>query len=145
MKLVRLHSNLYALSNCWLNYWADITSKKNSFFSWNLWLKWFFLNHSIFPSSWTITSLSVGVSFQVVITPSDHQQLVDWSSRYDIPVPLREDTVELLQRVVTLVVQVAALVPYDSSDDDDVETDDQYNWHVLDAAMRRYVILSKFS
>ncbi len=52
---------------------------------------------------------SVGVSF----TPSDHQQLGDWSSRYDIPVPERVDTVELRQRVVTPIVHAAALVPYD--------------------------------
>jgi hypothetical protein len=40
-------------------------------------------------------SVSVGMSLNFVITPSDHEQLVDWSSRYDIPIPLREDTVEL--------------------------------------------------
>lgn len=49
--------------------------------------------------------VSVSVSFNIVITPSDHEQLAEWSSRYDIPVPIREDTVKLRQRVVIPVAQ----------------------------------------
>ncbi len=83
-------------------------------------------------------SVSVGMSLNFVITPSDHEQLVDWSSRYDIPIPLREDTVELRQLAIApaLVAPVAPLVPYDSSDDEDV-VDKPYNWHILDSALRK--------
>jgi hypothetical protein len=28
-------------------------------------------------------------------------------------------------------------VPYDSSDNDDVEEEDQYRWHVMDSALRK--------
>jgi hypothetical protein len=60
-------------------------------------------------------TVSVGLSVNFIISPSDHQQLVDWSSRYDVPLPLREDTVELLQRAVAPVAPVTEhpLVPYD--------------------------------
>jgi hypothetical protein len=78
------------------------------------------------------------MSLNFVITPSDHEQLVDWSSRYDIPIPLREDTVELRQLAIAPapVAPVAPLVPYDSSDEDDV-VDEPYNWHILDSALRK--------
>ncbi|EFX78059.1 hypothetical protein DAPPUDRAFT_105562 [Daphnia pulex] len=89
------------------------------------------------PSAISI-GVSVRVSFNIVITPSDHDQLAEWRSRYDIPVPIREDTVELRQRAVIPVAQTVPLVPYDSSDDDREDVDDeQYNWHVLDSALRK--------
>ena len=54
---------------------------------------------------------SITISHLIIITPSDHQQLVDWSSRYEIPIPLREDTVELRQRAVAPMLPAAPLVP----------------------------------
>ena len=83
-------------------------------------------------------SVSVGMSLNFVITPSDHEQLVDWSSRYDIPIPIREYTVEIRQLAVASApfAKVAPLVPYDSSDDDDVVVE-PYNWHILDSALRK--------
>jgi len=91
--------------------------------------------HSPIEQPQTFTSVSVSVN--IVITPSDNQQLLDWSSRYEIPVPIREDTVELRERAVVPVVPAARLVPYDSSDDDDVEEEEQYRWHVMDSALRQ--------
>ncbi len=60
---------------------------------------------------------SITISHLIVITPSDHQQLVDWSSRYEIPIPLREDTVELRQRAVAPMLPAAPppLVPSDDT------------------------------
>ena len=81
-----------------------------------------------------------------VFTPSDsQQQLADWSSRYDIPIPVREESVELIRRASTVIVQqlpapviTRALVPYDSSDDDEENpNDEKYNWHVMDSALRK--------
>jgi hypothetical protein len=82
------------------------------------------------------TTVSVGLSVNVIISPSDHQQLVDWSSRYDVPLPLREDTVELRPRDVAPHA-VRPLVPYDSSDEDD-EVDEPFKWHTLESALRKY-------
>ncbi len=83
-------------------------------------------------------SVSVGMSLNFVITPSDHQQLVNWSSRYDIPIPIREYTVELRQLAVAPapVAPEAPLVPNDSLDDGDVVVE-PYNWHALDSALRK--------
>ncbi|EFX70009.1 hypothetical protein DAPPUDRAFT_113060 [Daphnia pulex] len=71
-------------------------------------------------------TVSVGLSVNFIISQSDHQQLVDWNSRYDVPLSLREDTVELLQRAVAPVGPVTErpLVPYDddsSNEDDEVD------------------------
>ncbi|EFX71017.1 hypothetical protein DAPPUDRAFT_256316 [Daphnia pulex] len=88
-------------------------------------------------------AVSVGgwsvLSVNFMISPSDHQQLVDWSSRYEIPLPLREDTVELLQRNVAPVAPFAVdhpLVPYDSSHEDD-KVDEPFKWHTLESALRK--------
>lgn len=83
------------------------------------------------------TFTSVSVSVNIVITSSDNQQLLDWSSRYKIPVPIRENTFELHERALVPVVPAARLVPYDSSDDDDVEEKEQYIWPVMDSALRK--------
>jgi hypothetical protein len=74
-----------------------------------------------------------------VITPSDSQLVAaEWSSRCDLPIPVREDTVELRVRPseptqpVTLQVRLIVL-PSDtneSSDDDDVHDDERYQWHI---------------
>ncbi len=48
-----------------------------------------------------------------------HQQRVDWSSRYHVPLPLQEETVELCQRDVAQVAVRPYLVSYDSSDEDE--------------------------
>jgi hypothetical protein len=81
---------------------------------------------------------SITISHLIVITPSDHQQLVDWSSRYEIPIPLREDTVELRQRAVAPMLPAAPLVPYDSSDEEDVP-EEPFKWHIVESALRRLV------
>ncbi len=53
--------------------------------------------------------------------------------------PIREDTVELRQRAVIPVAQTVPLVPYSSDDDrEDVEDNEQYNWHFWDSALRKY-------
>lgn len=61
------------------------------------------------------------MSVNIVITPTNNQQLLDCSLRYKIPEPIRKDTEELHERAVDAVFPAARLAPCDSSDDDDVE------------------------
>ena len=92
-------------------------------------------------ADWPDIGLNVArnVNVNVVITPSDSQLVAaEWSSRFELPVPLREDTVELRQRPSPVRREI--VLPsgtHDSSDDDDVVDEEQYNWHVLDSAMRK--------
>jgi len=92
-------------------------------------------------ADWADIGLNVArnVNVNVVITPSDSQLVAaEWSSRFELPVPLREDTVELRQRPSPVRREI--VLPsgtHDSSDDDDVVDEEQYNWHVLDSAMRK--------
>ena len=63
--------------------------------------------------------------------------LVKPAGRYDIPISIRGVTVELKQLAVapTPIAPAALLIPYDSSDDDNVVVKKPYNWHVLDFAL----------
>ncbi len=101
-------------------------------------------------NDWPDYQVEVNTVINVVITPVftpsySQQQLADWSSRYDKPIPVREESVELIRRAPTVIVQqppapviTRALVPYDSFDDDEENpNDEQYNLHVMDSALRK--------
>ncbi len=65
----------------------------------------------------------------------------DWSSRYEISVPVREDTVELLPPVTATPRESAAVtsltVVEDSSDDDDDEEIRPAKWHRIPKGGRK--------
>lgn len=57
----------------------------------------------------------------------------DASSRFEVPVPVSEDTVELLQH------QPIAIQDVDNRDDDlESSDDDEPVWHIKEKAMKKY-------
>jgi hypothetical protein len=65
-------------------------------------------------------------------------QLADWSSRYDIPIPATETTVQL-RRAPVLPVSVLPQETEESSDSengDEDETTRQPNWHTYNCGKR---------
>jgi hypothetical protein len=91
--------------------------------------------------NWPDMALNVNMNLNIVITPvitpSDSQLVAaEWSSRFELPVPVREDTVELRQRSPVQEI-VLPSSRNDSCDDDDVPDAEQYNWHILESAMRK--------
>jgi hypothetical protein len=84
---------------------------------------------------WPDMAVNVNIVIIPVIASSDSQLVAaEWSSRYDFPIPVPEDTVELIVRPTeptqpdTFPVRPIVL-PSDtneSSDDDDVPDDERY-------------------
>ena len=83
--------------------------------------------------------ISILVSF--VITPSGESQLhfssialAEWSSRYNIPIPLLEDSVDLRQ---LRSAEVALPPPATADDDDESSEEDEPVWQIKEHAMRK--------
>ncbi len=92
---------------------------------------------AVSPIEVLVTSLAqVTITHQVTInTYADEIHLEEWSSRFSLPVPVREETVELRQGTAD---QPPIPATADQSDDSDNEDDTEvYKWHILPDALRK--------
>ncbi|EFX81079.1 hypothetical protein DAPPUDRAFT_102590 [Daphnia pulex] len=91
---------------------------------------------AVSPIEVLVTSLAqVTITHQVTISPADEIHLAEWSSRFSLPVPAREETVELRQGTAD---QPSIPATADESDDSDNEDDTEgYKWQILPDPLRK--------